>query len=318
MFNSTHTFVGLLVAQTGAGKWARYGAWTAVIASNLPDIDSVVGFWGTATYLEHHRGITHTLIGTPILALLLACVMSIFSGNFGKTYAIALIAMATHPALDYLNPYGVRPFLPLNDSWYYGDLVFIFDPFLDLILVIGILAGMLRPRFRHVAAWSCMALATAYIGVRIQLHRDAELKLEQLVADFPAVEHLSVLPQFGNLMTWDGIVKSDERIARYDVAPFRSDRFVPSTLPPANFTAFRAASSTIVDSAAASKSAAALLCFARFPMVRVEAIPDGHRVTFMDFRFYREIANTALAAEVVLDRSGRVVKEDLSFVQAMN
>jgi hypothetical protein len=38
----------------------------------------------------------------------------------------------------------------------------------------------------------------------------------------------------------------------------------------------------------------------------------------MDFRFYREIANTALAAEVLLDRSGRVVKEDLSFVQAMN
>src|SRR6185436_19781597 len=60
MFNTTHTFVGILVAQTGAGKWAKYGTLTAVVAANLPDIDSVAGLWGTATYLEHHRGITHT------------------------------------------------------------------------------------------------------------------------------------------------------------------------------------------------------------------------------------------------------------------
>src|SRR5689334_9822859 len=134
MFNSTHTFVGLLIGKTGTERWAPYGLATAVIASNLPDVDSIAGLWGTATYLDHHRGITHSLIGIPVLALILSAIIYFFSGNFGKTYAIALIAMATHPALDYLNPYGIRPFLPWNTKWYYGDLVFIFDPYLDLIL----------------------------------------------------------------------------------------------------------------------------------------------------------------------------------------
>src|SRR5438874_589478 len=75
MFNSTHTLVGLLIAKTGVGKWAKYGTATAVIASNLPDIDSIAGFWGTAAYIDYHRGITHSLIGVPLLALLLAGVM---------------------------------------------------------------------------------------------------------------------------------------------------------------------------------------------------------------------------------------------------
>jgi inner membrane protein len=317
MFNTTHTFVGILVAQTGAGKWAKYGTLTAVIASNLPDIDSVAGLWGTATYLEHHRGFTHTLIGTPILALLLSLVMTAFSENFGKTYAIALIAMATHPLLDFLNPYGVRPFLPLNSTWYYGDLVFIFDPYLDSILLIGILVAW-RSRLRQVAAWTCMATALAYIGVRIQLHAQAQAKLEVLVSDFPAVEQLEVLPQMMSPLRWDGIVKWDGRIAKYNVGASDPDRFIPTTPTPPNFVAYRRSASEIADAAATSRSAAALLCFARFPMVRIEQAAGGYRVTFIDFRFYRETMNRALAAELMLDESRRVIKESLSFVQPID
>src|SRR5437867_12265765 len=51
MFNSTHTFVGLAIAKTGAEKSVRYATATAVIASNLPDIDRIAGLWGTATTL---------------------------------------------------------------------------------------------------------------------------------------------------------------------------------------------------------------------------------------------------------------------------
>src|SRR5215831_8519072 len=159
MFNTTHTFVGIAIARAGTHKWARNAMITAVLASNFPYIDSIAGLWGTATYLDHHRGITHSLIGIPVLAFLLSAIIYFFSGNFGKTYAIALIAMATHPALDYLNPYGVRPFLPWNTKWYYGDLVFIFDPYLDLILVTGLIAGWFWPRRFRIAAFSSFLLA---------------------------------------------------------------------------------------------------------------------------------------------------------------
>jgi hypothetical protein len=36
-------------------------------------------------------------------------------------------------------------------------------------------------------------------------------------------------------------------------------------------------------------------------------------VTWFDFRFYRESTDTALAAEVTLDKSLQVIEEDISF-----
>src|SRR5215510_6041489 len=129
MFNSTHTFVGLAIARTGVDKWVRYATATAVIAANLPDVDIVAALSGTPSYIDFHRGITHSLIGVPILALLLAAAMYPFSGKFRKTYAIALIAMATHPLLDFTNSYGWRPFVPFNGRWFYGDILFVFDPY---------------------------------------------------------------------------------------------------------------------------------------------------------------------------------------------
>src|SRR5215475_2326805 len=177
MFNTTHTFVGLAIARTGAAKWAPHAAVTAVIASNFPDIDSIAGLWGTAAYLDHHRGITHSLIGVPVFALVLSGVMYIFSEKFWQTYAIAVIAMATHPALDYLNSYGLRPFLPWSGKWFYGDALFIIDPYLDLILLIGILAGAWRPKVRRAAAWLSLVLSVLYIGARLQLHAMALSKL---------------------------------------------------------------------------------------------------------------------------------------------
>jgi len=46
----------------------------------------------------------------------------------------SLIASATHPLLDWTNNYGIRPWLPWSEKWSYGDLVFIVDPYLWVIL----------------------------------------------------------------------------------------------------------------------------------------------------------------------------------------
>src|SRR5207247_10294141 len=96
---------------------------TAFISSNVTDNDIITALSSTATYLEYHRGITHTFVGVPLLALGFTAVMYIFSGNFWKTYLVALVAMSTHPLLDYTNTYGLRPFLPWNPTRYYGHLL---------------------------------------------------------------------------------------------------------------------------------------------------------------------------------------------------
>ena len=311
MFNSTHTFVAVAIARTGVGKWAPRAAVTAVIASNFPDIDSIAGLWGTAAYLDHHRGITHSLIGVPVFALLLSAVMYFFSEKFWPTYAIALVSMATHPALDYLNSYGLRPLLPWSRKWFYGDAVDIIDPYLDLLLLIGILAGVWSPRIKRGAAWMSLILAVLYIGARIELHAMALSNLKDQASQVSGVQTSAALPRMLTPQLWNGIIETNHSITQFPVYARRG----PSPPGTRATQISRGPSGEVVERAANAPSAAALLRFARFPITRVEQLSSEYRVTFFDFRFYRQ--GTALASEVTLDQSMHVVKDNLSFVQSI-
>ena len=310
MFNSTHTFVGFAIAKTGAGKGVRYGTLTAVIASNLPDIDSIAGFWGTAAYLEHHRGITHSIIGIPLLSLLLAGVMYMFTGEFRRTFWIALLATATHPALDYLNPYGLRPFLPWNRTWYYGDLLFIIDPYLDGILLAGMIAAWMLPHRSRLAVSLSMLVAAGYIGVRIQLHSMAVSQIDKVAAglNLGEVQKLAAIPNMWNPQRWDALLATPSEVVAFeecawpcDVIDIPYESIRSETAPP-----------DVIRRALQSNSARALLNFARFPVTRVGHLDSGYRITIYDARFRRR--GTVLGSEVILDQTGQVTRQRLSFV----
>jgi len=143
MDNLTHTLVGAALAETGLKRATPLAAATLLIGANLPDIDILSGAFGPLTYLEYHRGLTHSLVGFLGLAVLLAA--SVYGcsrlarpranpgarhARFGPLLALSLLSMATHPLLDYTNNYGWRPFLPWNNRWYYGDIAFVVDPWI--------------------------------------------------------------------------------------------------------------------------------------------------------------------------------------------
>jgi inner membrane protein len=118
-----------------------------VLAANAPDSDVLVVIFGDRwDYLQNHRGITHSIAGVVFLAILLPL---IFYGvdrlrslvhrqppktNLRGLLIASFIASATHPLLDWTNNYGIRLLLPWNPRWFYGDLVFIVDPFLWVVL----------------------------------------------------------------------------------------------------------------------------------------------------------------------------------------
>ena len=58
--------------------------------------------------------------------------------------AVAALGAFSHLFLDWWNSYGVRPFYPWDKSWYYGDLVFIVDPWVWLMLGGGLVCGTRR------------------------------------------------------------------------------------------------------------------------------------------------------------------------------
>lgn len=146
MDNITHSLVGVALADLAIGRPAKaqrpifVGA--GIIAANLPDID--LAYSGiTASplgYLLHHRGHTHTVAGVSVLALVLMLAYWFFPsvrrmGFLGRMrfWLLIAIALASHLVLDSLNSYGVHPFYPIDNSWYFGDAVFILEPWLWLV-----------------------------------------------------------------------------------------------------------------------------------------------------------------------------------------
>jgi inner membrane protein len=75
------------------------------------------------------------------------------------------IVTVTHPLLDWTNNYGVRFLLPWNPRWFYGDFVFIIDPFIWMVLGA---AGFLltTKRKRQLTVWVVISIATSLLVLR--------------------------------------------------------------------------------------------------------------------------------------------------------
>lgn len=169
MDNITHSLVGLAAAKAGLERLSPGATALCVIAANAPDADIVAALGGRWFYLHHHRGITHSLVGTLALAFLIPLlfyagdkIIALLRGRppralFGGLLIASLLVSATHPLMDWTNNYGLRPLLPWNGQWFYGDLVFIVDPW--LWLTVGGAAFLLTARTKwKIAAWATLAL----------------------------------------------------------------------------------------------------------------------------------------------------------------
>ncbi len=140
----THFLTGACMGRAGLNRRTAYATLAATLAAEAPDIDVVAGFGGPLTGFAHHRGITHTLVGAPFMAL--AVTLLVYACHrtrrgrpptpvrWGWVWLVALLADLSHLVLDLTNNYGLRPFFPFNPHWYSLDLVFIVEPLLLLAL----------------------------------------------------------------------------------------------------------------------------------------------------------------------------------------
>lgn len=147
MDNITHSLVGLAVAKAGLEKLSPTATLASIVAANAPDADIIYLLAGDRwSFLAHHRGLSHSIIGTFTLALLIPLIfysidILIASAtnrervvSFKGLLITCLAVAPTHPLLDWTNNYGVRLLLPWSSRWFYGDLVFIVDPFMWLVI----------------------------------------------------------------------------------------------------------------------------------------------------------------------------------------
>ncbi len=141
----THTLTGAAMAQTKLAEGCRKGLATLVIGANLPDIDVFSFIAGGDASLAWRRGWSHGPVAMLVFPVLLAWVMLFLdrraarsagrtADRFPVLLGLATLGVWSHPMLDWLNTYGVRLLMPFDNRWFYGDALFIVDPWVWLVL----------------------------------------------------------------------------------------------------------------------------------------------------------------------------------------
>ncbi|MGZ2410873.1 inner membrane protein [Sphingomonas sp. F9_3S_D5_B_2] len=182
MDNITHTLVGGLLGQMGLKRRSRFAMAACLLGANAPDIDVFAPLVLPVQGISFHRGPVHSVFAWPILAAAIVGILWLVDRLVGPRpgslplrpvplFVAALLAVLTHPFLDWLTTYAIAIFSPASWRWYSADAIFIVDWVYWVLMVAGI--GWSAVRWRRGSARAgrpaqiAGALMLAYIAFNV-------------------------------------------------------------------------------------------------------------------------------------------------------
>ncbi len=290
MDNLCHTLAGAALGEAGLRRRTRFGLLALTVAANLPDLDVLV-FLTPVVPVSFRRGWTHGAPAQVLLPILLTLVLLWWdrrrprgandpAAHPGWLLLLSYIGVLSHVGLDLLNNYGVRLLMPWSNRWFYGDAVFIVDPWLYLCLGGGWwLARRRSPRYALVG----VVAALLYIVALVPLARSARASVLEAwsARTGRAPERLMVGPLPVTPFEKQVIIDTGEGydIGRYSVLTdeLRLEGRL-DTLPPGH---------PAVAAALSDPGVQAVLRWSRFPRFQLLHGPAGPSVLLTDVRFGR-------------------------------
>jgi len=325
----THALAAVAVARAGLNRTTRLATPMAFVAGLAADVDVVSLAGGAPAYLAYNRTVTHSLVGSGVLAASCAAVFWLLGRKhasrpvrFLPALVVSLAAATVHLLLDISNSYGVQLLWPFRKTWYAWDLLDVVDPWLLLVLVAGLLLPGLfrmvseeigaRPASRGTERWAVATLAVVllYCGGRFLLHGRALQTLNSRMYHGAVAEKAGAFPWSVSPFAWHGVVATDNTLEEVEVPVGPGAYFDPDR----GRTHFKPESSPAL--AAAQKTAAVreFTRFARFPIASVQRMPAGYQVMVRDLRFPEsQRTGRAVIAVVELDHNARVTREAIEF-----
>ncbi len=305
----THTLVGAALARSGLERRTGLATATLLIGANLPDVDVVSYAWGSTTALGFRRGLTHGVLGVAVLPLLLTGAIVLWDRWFRRRRAaggrpvvprqvllLAAIAVATHPLLDFLNTYGVRWLAPFSWRWFYGDVLFIVDPWVWALLAAGVWAGRRGPRGPRIALAATVAYTMMMAASNLAARQVAERSLAR--TGDRALRIMAAPLAVTPLGRW--VVVETEAGYRAGMLEW----LAPEKLELEPLPLDREAPKPIADAIRGDPGARRFLGWARFPYYVVDERDDGRVVYIGDARYTLDPEGSWAAIRVELPRAG--------------
>ena len=212
----THAAVGAAGAAAIAPRHAlRLAALTGAIAGLLPDADQLIASEADPLLtLEFHRHFTHSLVLSPLGALLPAFALYLLSRRslpFRALYAFALTGYLLSPLLDACTSYGTHLLWPFAERPVAWSIIAIIDPLFTAPVFGAVAVALLRNS--PSAARVGLLMAAGVLAAGGAQHERAAVHARALAASRSHVpERLLVKPTLGNMLLWRSIYVADGRI----------------------------------------------------------------------------------------------------------
>jgi membrane-bound metal-dependent hydrolase YbcI (DUF457 family) len=169
----THGIAGALL---GKGYFAERKGPVAIFAATLgavfPDIDIIaeIGSRDPLAIIKYHRGITHSFVGLPFFAALLAWLThwvarrrGIEAPSWVMLTLIYGVGIASHIVLDGMTSFGTRMWTPISQQRVSWDLLFIIDFSFTAVILLPQIAAWIyddraKSRTRALGMWVLFTL----------------------------------------------------------------------------------------------------------------------------------------------------------------
>jgi inner membrane protein len=306
----THFLTGACLGRAGLNRKTALATLTLTLAAEAPDLDVFSRlFGGPAFGFAHHRGFTHSFLGTPLMAAVVVGFVYLvwrlrgrklkdpdLPPRWGLLFLYACLAGLSHILLDFTNNYGVRPFWPFWEKWYSWDIVFIFEPVIFGLLVLGLVVpGFFalidkeigaRQRGPRGQVGATLALAGVLLtwGVRDYEHRSAINALAARTYQNAEPLRVSAYPTLLDPFHWFGVVETSNSFV---VAPVNS--LEPEVDPEDKLEIrYKQEETPITLAAKNSYVGRVYLDWAEYPVAETEVLSfpqQGYIVRFQDLRF---------------------------------
>jgi len=173
----THGITGALLGKGYfADRKGRVAIFAATLGALFPDVDIIAEIVSRdpLAIVKYHRGITHSFVGLPFFAALLAWLTGWVARRRGiETPSWAMltfiygIGIASHIVLDGMTSFGTRMWTPISQQRVSWDLLFIIDfSFTAVILVPQVAAWIYsdQTKSRVRAVWMWVLLTLGAVG----------------------------------------------------------------------------------------------------------------------------------------------------------
>ena len=337
------------MGRAGLNRNTALATATLTLAAEAPDLDVFSRFGGSAFGLNHHRGFTHSFLGVPLVA---AAVVAFVYGiwrlrgrktrnpnlppRWGLLFLYACLAGLSHILLDYTTAYGVRPFWPFSERWISWDIVYIVEPVLLVVLILGLTVPALFSlinqeissgrKDKHppgrVAATVALIAVFAFWGLCDFEHRRAIAALEARTYNGADAIRVSAYPYVLNPFRWYGIAETPAFFAMMNVDTMTLGSSAPEVDPAGKMQIrYKPEETPITLAAKKSYLGRVYLSWAQYPITETEQLQNdptdnshaAYLVRLRDLRYAYpgQTSRTPLGAYVLLTRDLQVVNEQM-------